>query len=64
MWGKLSESVLGTVMVIAYLAAGFPGGTIIMWQSCRAYRLDGLDWVLSVLVPFFGPAKALFSDYC
>lgn len=61
---RVGEGAGFGVMLIFFLAANFPGGTIIMWQSCRARYLDGLDWVLSVVVPFYGPAKALFSEYC
>lgn len=54
-----------TAAGVALFAAGqFPGGTIIMALSCSKHNLDGWDWVLSVVVPFYGVMKALFSSYC
>jgi len=30
-----------------------------MAMSCNTRRLDGWDWVLSVIIPFFGLIKAV-----
>ncbi len=56
---------LGSILFLGVFLLGyFPGGTIVMALSCRSSRLDGWDWVLSVIIPFYGVSKALFSSYC
>lgn len=61
LFSRIFESAGAAAFVVAYLAGGFPGGTIIMWASCNPRRLDGLDWVLSVVIPFYGPIYSLFE---
>lgn len=43
-----------------FFLAQFPGGTILMAVSCSSRKLDGWDWVLSVIVPFYGIIKSFF----
>jgi hypothetical protein len=62
--GKLFESAFGLALIAIGLVAYFPGGTILMAARCDHDRLDGLDWVLSVVVPFFGVLKTIFSSDC
>jgi len=64
MFEKLFESTLGIFFVVGGLVAYFPGGTILMALSCNSRRLDGWDWVLSVVVPFYGVFKTIFSSAC
>lgn len=47
------------VWVVGFMVMGFPGGTILMASVCTNRRLDGLDWVMSVIVPGFGFVKSL-----
>lgn len=55
----------GTVVFfVFFLALQFPGGTIIMALACNSRRLDGWDWVLSVIIPGYGLFTALFSSAC
>ena len=61
---NLFENTASILFVGIFLLGQFPGGTIVMALSCRSSRLDGWDWVLSVIIPFFGVFKALFSSYC
>jgi hypothetical protein len=62
--GKLFESGAGLLFAAVFLLGQFPGGTILMAMTCNSRRLDGWDWVLSVIVPFYGVMKVLFSRYC
>ncbi len=61
---NLFENTLTSMFVIIFMLGQFPGGTIVMALSCQSKRLDGWDWVLSVVIPFFGLFKALFSEAC
>jgi hypothetical protein len=61
---KIFEGLAGIFFVGVFLLGQFPGGTIVMALSCRSSRLDGWDWVLSVVIPFYGIIKALFSSSC
>jgi len=61
---NLFENTLTSMFVIIFMLGQFPGGTIVMALSCQSKRLDGWDWVLSVVIPFFGLFKALFSGAC
>jgi len=42
----------------------FPGGTILMALVCNSRRIDGWDWVLSVIIPAYGLMKVLFNTSC
>lgn len=57
---SMASLALFCVMLVAY----FPGGTILMAMICSSHRLDGWDWVLSVILPFYGLGKVLFSRAC
>jgi len=35
-----------------------------MALSCDSRKLDGWDWVLSVVIPGFGVVKTIFSSSC
>jgi len=58
----LWSGVLGVAFFIVFLLGQFPGGTIIMAMSCS--RLTGWDWVFSVIIPFYGLLKVIFSSAC
>jgi hypothetical protein len=58
------EGIGAIILMGLFFVAQFPGGTIIMALSCRSSRLDGWDWVLSVIIPFYGIFKATLSNYC
>jgi|TARA_B110000879_G_C11056782_1_gene465078 hypothetical protein len=58
------EGAAGSLFVVIFLMGQFPGGTIVMALSCNASRLDGWDWVLSVIIPFYGIFMALLSSSC
>jgi len=60
----LFEGVTGILFFVVALVVYFPGGTILMAMSCDSRRLDGWDWVLSVIVPGYGLFKALLSSAC
>jgi hypothetical protein len=64
MLGKLAEASGGLFFMAFFLLVNFPGGTIFMALSCSARRLDGWDWVLSVIVPAYGLFKGLSSNAC
>lgn len=57
--GRLLETVGGFGFACLFFVGNFPGGTILMAMSCNTRRLDGWDWVLSVIIPFFGLIKAV-----
>lgn len=61
---KILESSFAMLLWAVFLLGQFPGGTIVMALKCNSTRLDGWDWVLSVVIPFYGLAKALFSSSC
>jgi hypothetical protein len=61
---KVFDNVAGAGLFILFLFINFPGGTIMMALSCNTRRLDGWDWVLSVVIPGFGLFKSLFSSVC
>ncbi|MER9302447.1 hypothetical protein NKJ06_12275 [Mesorhizobium sp. M0293] len=60
----LFDSVAGFAIFLLMLVIYFPGGTIIMALSCNSRKLDGWDWVLSVIIPGFGLLKSFFSSAC
>mgnify|MGYP000681133212 CR=1 FL=1 len=62
--GRLFEQVGGFLFVAVFLLIQFPGGTIFMALSCNSRRLDGWDWVLSVIIPGYGLFKGLFGSAC
>lgn len=49
----------GAFFVAFFLLGQFPGGTIFMALMCDSRRLDGWDWVLSVIIPFYGLIKGM-----
>lgn len=53
-----SEYGIGAVVFVFFLLGNFPGGTILMALSCGSRQLDGWDWVLSVIIPFYGFFKS------
>ena len=61
---NLVSGAMALIFGFIFLLGQFPGGTIVMALSCRSSRLDGWDWVLSVIIPFYGIFKSLFSSYC
>ena len=61
---ELGSSIGSVVIIGVFLLGQFPGGTILMAIKCDSHRLTGWDWVLSVIIPFFGVFKALFSSAC
>ena len=61
---QMLDSTVGIIIFLLFLAVYFPGGTILMALSCNSRRLDGWDWVLSVVVPGYGLAKSFFSSAC
>ena len=52
------DSVVGIGFLITFLLGQFPVGTIIMGYSCSSQKLGGLDWVFSVIIPFYGIFRA------
>lgn len=46
-------------ILVGFLTLWFPGGMIVMGVSCGSARLDAVDWVMSVLLPFFGIVRAI-----
>ncbi len=54
----------GVIMFLIFAVIYFPGGTILMALTCNSRRLDGWDWVLSVIIPAYGLIKALFNVSC
>ncbi len=58
------EGAFGFAMIAFFAVVYFPGGTILMALSCNTNRLDGWDWVGSVVIPGYGLIKALFSSAC
>jgi hypothetical protein len=55
----IAESIGSIGIGILFMLGNFPGGTVTMALSCNARRLDGWDWVLSVIIPFYGLIKAI-----
>ena len=56
-FGRLKAMVV--ISVLCFLVFWFPGGVIAMGSVCRnSPEIDGLDWLLSVLVPFYGVATS------
>ena len=53
-----SDFGLGFIILVFFLLGNFPGGTILMALSCGSRVLDGWDWVLSVIIPFYGFFKS------
>ena len=50
----LRASAAGIAIVALLPLVYFPGGTIFMALMCDSRRLDGWDWILSVIVPGYG----------
>ncbi len=60
--GRISDALgaLGSLgLMVLFFLGQFPGGTILMATTCNTRRLDGWDWVLSVIMPFFGLIKSI-----
>lgn len=51
---NLFASAGSVAFFIFFLLGQFPGGTIFMAVRCDSSDLDGFDWVLSVIIPFYG----------
>lgn len=51
------EGIIAYGIYAIFLLGQFPGGTIFMAVSCNSRHLSGWDWVLSVIIPFFGLFK-------
>ena len=60
---KLSAGYAG-LLFLAFAFISFPGGAILMALACNSRRLDGWDWVLSVIIPAYGLMKVLFNTSC
>lgn len=58
------DNALGFFYVAIFAVIYFPGGTILMALSCNTDRLDGWDWVLSVIIPAYGLFTAIFASPC
>ena len=58
--GSIASGATYLLCIAVFILAQFPGGTILMAISCSSRELDGLDWVLSVVVPFYGMIKSFF----
>ena len=56
----LFSSIAGLGFLSLILIFNFPGGTIFMALMCKSWRLDGWDWVLSVIIPGYGMLKGIF----
>lgn len=54
---RLIDQIGTLFFLVLFLLGQFPGGTIFMALRCDSYNLTGWDWVLSVVVPFFGLIK-------
>ncbi len=48
------DNATGIVMFFLFLLAQFPGGTVFMAMRCESIDLTGWNWVLSVVMPFYG----------
>jgi hypothetical protein len=57
----LLGGAIGFVFFAIALLMYFPGGTIYMAMRCNSRDLSGWDWVLSVVVPFYGLFKGTFG---
>lgn len=55
---KIFSTVFGGLFFAAYLVSGFPGGTIAMAVMRNSSELHPLDWLASVVIPFYGILKA------
>ena len=55
---QVLEGMMSGGIGLLFMVGNFPGGTILMAVSCRSNRLDGWDWVLSVIIPFYGFFKS------
>jgi hypothetical protein len=64
MFKQAFESAAGVAIFLLFLVVYFPGGTIMMALSCDSRKLDGWDWVLSVIIPGYGLFKSLLSSAC
>jgi hypothetical protein len=53
------ESIGSIGLMALFILGNFPVGTIVMAASCSSRELSGWDWVLSVIIPFFGLIKGV-----
>ena len=60
----LADSAAGLAVTALFLIIYFPGGTIFMALMCNTSKLDGWDWVLSVIIPGYGIGAVLLSSAC
>jgi len=60
----MADGAMKVLFIAFFTVIYFPGGTILMAVSCDARRLDGWDWVLSVVIPAYGFLKSIFSRSC
>ncbi|MBL4543400.1 MAG: hypothetical protein JKP98_24250 [Rhodobacteraceae bacterium] len=60
----MAEALFRITLIAVGAVLYFPGGTILMALSCDSRKLDGWDWVLSVVIPGFGVVKTIFSSSC
>jgi hypothetical protein len=61
---RVFQTGLVWLLSAGFLLIYFPGGTILMAMACNSRRLDGWDWVLSVVIPAYGLVKVLLNPYC
>jgi hypothetical protein len=59
MMGRIMESMGSFGLMALFILGNFPVGTIVMAASCSSRELSGWDWVLSVIIPFFGLIKGV-----
>jgi hypothetical protein len=59
MMGRILESTSSFGLMALFLLGNFPGGTLVMAASCNTHHLSGWDWLLSILIPFFGLIKGV-----
>jgi hypothetical protein len=61
---RLFQTGLVWLLSVGFLLIYFPGRTILMAMACNSRRLNGWDWVLSVIVPAYGLLKVLVNTSC
>lgn len=60
---RLGNFLAGGGIVIIWLVMWFPGGTILMALTNDSRKLDGWDWVLSVIIPGYGFVKSVATFF-
>lgn len=56
-WDSAAQILGFVAMVLIW----FPGGTVFMAVMVPGWKLDGLDWVLSVVMPGYGLIRGLIG---